>query len=408
MRDFLHKKNSMKLGYIHTNKDEQARVMQVMNLLEEKVALDELGIGRIRDAFSDLMFPGISTLQKHMKYFSLMPQLYKKATEKKYNRLSEVRTEVVRLERLMTKNLVDGSPKKTAGITGREVIGKNRSNYVKYDPAYIYNSGLQTFGILRNSQLFELIYATSKHLHAQPQKYKSEDEDSANDAEDKIGLYQFCSFPIVNYDFTRACSIALTPEDKAFIVDHITKSKACQGTLLKYLVEHEDLPLANCFPGVDDRELPEDLRIVQKRARQFADFIYVIHLRYNCIYSETNGTRDEKMFAKFAEEHKRYKESGINIDEVLNMVTLRENSSKKFCKEAAELLTIDNLTALDECIVRRERRVKGTRRKIGNQAYSYDPKYPVHDNKLSFRWETVRAFIEELRGKEANNGRNSV
>ena len=56
----------MKLGYIHTNKDEQAKVLQVMKMLSESVALDELGIGRIRDAFSDLMFPGISTLQKHM------------------------------------------------------------------------------------------------------------------------------------------------------------------------------------------------------------------------------------------------------------------------------------------------------------------------------------------------------
>ena len=394
----------MKLGYIHTNKEEQARVLQVMKMLSESVALDELGIGRIRDAFSDLMFPGISTLQKHMKYFSLMPQVYKKATEKRYNRLSEVRAEVVRLERLMTKNLVDGSPAGTIGITGSEVIGKNSNNYVKYDPAYIYNSGLQTFGILRNPQLFELIYSTSKHLHAQPQKFKSDDEDTANDTDDKSGLYQFCSFPIVDYDFTKACTVTLTPEDKTFIVDHIIKSDACQHTLLKYLVEHEELPLAQEFSDIDERLLPEDLRIVQKRAQQFADFIYVAHLRYNCIYSKMNGVCDDKMFDKFAEEHTKFKHSSINIEEVLGMVTLRENSSKMFCKEVAGYLANDNISALDDCIIRREHRVKGTRRKIGNQAYSYDPKYPVHNYKLSFRWETVRTFIEELRGKEVSHG----
>lgn len=117
----------MKLGYIHTNKDEQNRVLQVMKMLSEPVALDELGIGRIRDAFADLMFPGISTLQKHMKYFSLMPQLYKKATEKRYSRLSEVRAEVIRLERIMTRNLYEGSEDKR-GITGSEVIGRNSNN----------------------------------------------------------------------------------------------------------------------------------------------------------------------------------------------------------------------------------------------------------------------------------------
>lgn len=57
----------MKLGYIHSNKEEQARVLQVLKLTSESVALEELGIGRIRDAFADKMFPGVSTLQKHIK-----------------------------------------------------------------------------------------------------------------------------------------------------------------------------------------------------------------------------------------------------------------------------------------------------------------------------------------------------
>ena len=96
----------MKLGYIHSNKEEQARVLQVLKLTSESVALEELGIGRIRDAFADKMFPGVSTLQKHIKYFSLMPQLYRKATEKHYNRPNEVKAEIIRLEKIMTKNQI--------------------------------------------------------------------------------------------------------------------------------------------------------------------------------------------------------------------------------------------------------------------------------------------------------------
>lgn len=165
--------------------------MQVLKMTSESVALDELGIGRIRDAFADRMFPGISTLQKHMKYFSLMPQLYRKATEKRYNRLSEVKTEIIRLERIMTKNLYERN--NTPGITGREMIGKNTNNYVKYDPAYIYNPGLQTFGILHSPQLYELSYS-SKALHNGPKVTKTDDEDTNDDADEKFGLFQFCSF----------------------------------------------------------------------------------------------------------------------------------------------------------------------------------------------------------------------
>ena len=209
----------MKLGYIHSNREEQTRVMQVLKMTSESVALDELGIGRIRDAFADRMFPGISTLQKHMKYFSLMPQLYRKATEKRYNRLSEVKAEIIRLERIMTKNLCEGN--NTPGITGREMIGKNTNSYVKYDPAYIYNSGLQTFGILRSPQLYELIYSTSKALHNAPKVTKMDDEDTNDDADEKSGLFQFCSFPNVDYDFTQKCTLDLTVEDKDFIVNHV-------------------------------------------------------------------------------------------------------------------------------------------------------------------------------------------
>lgn len=37
----------MKLGYIHSNREEQTRVMQVLKMTSESVALDELGIGRV-------------------------------------------------------------------------------------------------------------------------------------------------------------------------------------------------------------------------------------------------------------------------------------------------------------------------------------------------------------------------
>ena len=275
----------MKLGYIHSNREEQTRVMQVLKMTSESVALDELGIGRIRDAFADRMFPGISTLQKHMKYFSLMPQLYRKATEKRYNRLSEVKAEIIRLERIMTKNLYEGSADKR-GITGSEIIGKNTNSYVKYDPAYIYNSGLQTFGILRSPQLYELIYSTSKALHNGPKVTKTDDEDTNDDADEKSGLFQFCAFPKVDYDFTQKCTLNLTVEDKDFIVDHILNAEACQGTLLRYIVDNPDFAIADRFEQIPSRQLPQEIGELQDLARRFADFIYMVHIRYNYIYSQ--------------------------------------------------------------------------------------------------------------------------
>lgn len=373
-------------------------MLQVMKMLSEPVALDELGIGRIRDAFADMMFPGMSTLQKHMKYFSLMPQVYKKATEKRYNRLSEVRGEIVRLERIMTKNLIEGSPVGTTGITGSEAVKKS-ANYVKYDPAYIYNSGLQVFGILRNPQVDELIYSASKNIHAMPTKYKSRDDDDEmdSDVDVKGGLYQFCSFPNVEYDFTQECSIALTEADKCFITEHICRSKACEGSLLRFLIEHTDYELGNHFEDIDAKSLPNGIATVVEHAQCFANFIYVIHLRYNYIFSEYS---DKEMLSEFNEELERHKWSGTDIDTVLQIVTIRDNGSKLFCHQVAEDIANEDWTSLDRHIIDRERHVKGSRHKIGNKPYEHR----IHHYKLSFRWETAKTFIEELRGKEVANG----
>lgn len=392
----------MKLGYIHSSKEELSRAMQVLKMTSESVALDELGIGRIRDAFADRMFPGISTLQKHVKYFSLMPQVYRKATEKQYNRLSEVKTEIVRLERIMTKNLYEGSSNKK-GITGSDTIGKGANSYVKYDPAYIYNSGLQTFEILRSAQVEDLIYSASKALHNVPKKLKSDDEEMADDAADKAGLFQFCSFPTVEYDFTKACTLDLTTADHNFIRDHILKAEACQGTLLRYLVDNPQLKLPEEFESLGDCSLPKDLAELQDLARRFADFIYMVHVRYNYIYSEY---QDEDMCKEFMRLLQTYKKCGTNIDTVLDAVTIRENSGKWFCKEIAHHIATGNITEnglLDQTIINRERRVKGSRRKIGNPAYKYNSKNRIHYYKLTYRWDTVRQFMEELR-KEVPNG----
>ncbi len=394
-----HIQTLMKLGYIYNNREEQAKVMQVLKLASESVALDELGIGRIRDAFADSMFPGTSTLQKHLKYFSLMPQLYRKACEKRYNRPSEVRAEVVKLERIMTKNLYDGSEDKR-GITGSDVIGRDDTSYVKYDPAYIYNTGLKAFGILRGEQLYGLIFSASKSLHETPKPKRHDDENMNDDAADKAGLFQFCSFPNVEYDFTQQCSLDLTPADTEFITEHILNAEACKGTLFRHIVESPDFPLADRFEDIPTHLLPPHLGKLQANAQRFADFVFMLHVRYNYILSQYT---DEEMRNVFDETMAQYLESGTDIEKVLRAVNIRENSGKVFCKACAERIAANDIEkggGLDQTIIKRERRVKGSRRKIGN--YAYDKKRPVHYYKLTYRWETVKVFAEELRKGAAN------
>ena len=47
----------MSLGWIDFSKDERNKVLNVIHLLDEPGAVDELGFGPIRDAFADFFFP---------------------------------------------------------------------------------------------------------------------------------------------------------------------------------------------------------------------------------------------------------------------------------------------------------------------------------------------------------------
>lgn len=59
----------MKLGFINFSSEEQLKMHQVIQAIQEHQAIDELGLGRIRDAFSNKLFPGISTLHNRAKYY---------------------------------------------------------------------------------------------------------------------------------------------------------------------------------------------------------------------------------------------------------------------------------------------------------------------------------------------------
>lgn len=396
----------MKIGYIHNSAEAHKRAMQVIKLTAEPQALDELGIGRIRDAFADILFPGISTLQKRVKYFSLMPQVYRRAVERgPYENIGEIRKEVIRLEIEMTRRLYENSPEDDRnGITGSTM----KQGFVKYDPAYIYHTGLLKYGILLDGDVYRAIYWASRAIHEQPRAFRSDDENSNDDAGEKTGMIQFCEFPKVDYDFLKdgpdKFTINLTAEDKSFILEHMKAGS--RGSLLNFLLDNVDKPnfvVPEYFRDIDclKKNMPEDMCRWYDKARRFSDFMYVIHLRYNCIFSERNNPSgiDRKILNEFEDELETFIKSGTDIKDVLDGLPVRERKCIDFCLDAAGHLADSDLEKLDDLIIGREANVKKSRKKIGTPGFPYRP---VHYHRLAYRWETVRTFLSEL--KKVSNG----
>lgn len=65
------------VAWVDYSAAEQERMREAIAMFEQKETRDELGIGGIRDALADLLFPGTSTIQTRLRYFVIVPWIYR-------------------------------------------------------------------------------------------------------------------------------------------------------------------------------------------------------------------------------------------------------------------------------------------------------------------------------------------
>jgi len=63
--------------WLDHREDDAQRVREALAAFDEQGMVDPLGFGGVRDAFSEMLFPGISTVQTRARYFLLVPWIYR-------------------------------------------------------------------------------------------------------------------------------------------------------------------------------------------------------------------------------------------------------------------------------------------------------------------------------------------
>lgn len=129
------------LSWLDTSADEQRRVRELIALYTQSESRDELGIGQIRDAFADGLFPGTSTIHTRARYFLFIPWLFTQGAKARSGAKLEAWTDVQ--ERRLIKALKD------EGVgAGQGLIGRVAGPKVKTLPSAIYWAALGRYGIL--------------------------------------------------------------------------------------------------------------------------------------------------------------------------------------------------------------------------------------------------------------------
>ena len=125
--------------WLDYSEQERRKMLDVIELFGEKTTRDELGLGGVRDAFADLLFPGTSTVQTRAKYFLFVPWIYL-SLEKKHTSSSKVALRERKQEIELARQLEESG--ETDGVIG--LVAKEKLQRL---PSNIYWQGLHQWGI---------------------------------------------------------------------------------------------------------------------------------------------------------------------------------------------------------------------------------------------------------------------
>lgn len=406
----------MQIGFVNFNTEEKKRVAKMMQLLQESEAIEELGIGRVRDHFSNTLFPGTSTLQHHAKYFVLLPSLYYHTAFKsqKFQTVDEVRRYIKEAEIQITRQLAkwdNGKINTTeTGITGINTLIEALNDYrkyVKYDPAYIYGSGLTKYEIIPDVCVERLILELNKKNFENPHRNNTfKSEDPTDDSGDLTGDKQLIKTCGETYDFFNGMTmnLSLSEKEASFLKDRILTS--CDGTMLAYLIDSKyEIPEGIGYFEIDGilADLSPHVIDIYKKSVLFSKLMHLIDWRYNYCYYNSFGKLD---YAESCEEEyykllAKYKSDICNQSgyrSLFNYIRYKDMMFTEFCEKCYNSVINEDLKMVDQLIKSREYTVKRERSKIGNIEYCNQKRGNPYPN--TFRWQTVKTMVNEIRNPQ--------
>ena len=381
------------IGWVDYSREERNKIINIIKLLEGQDAIDELGIGAVRDVFSDFLFPGISVLQTRAKYFVLVPYLFQMVQAEGIDDATKVAEYVRRHEEKLVEVLVRNSPG-ADGIIGSRNFKSGKT--VKMKPSSIYWNGLRATGILRYpSASIETVCGQIASSVSQRKEIQLKKDDKNKDVEqddaDALRFGPVIFTPIIPpYKVMEESTIALTREEGEYLWRQFTSSPATKGSLMSYMLREKRV-FDNLF-DIPANNLDEPLRGQFILACEFAKFIYGAHLLYNIIFADGCGVKDDMVEAEFVRWKNDYKQPPL---EDIIRVTKCSVDTAQFFIDFDGAIHADNISKAKQIVVDRESHMKRGREKL-NHPENASYKGPIHFFTLNYRYSTAKTIISDI------------
>ena len=386
----------IKVGWIDFSSKDRKKAMDIIDLMKENAAVDELGIGVVRDRLADLLFPGTSTIQTRAKYFFIVPWCMIEAEKNFKNkvdylkRLNNIETDVI-------KALIKNEPSNTTGIIGKDSIGT-----LKRKPSEIYWNALRTYNIMpfnisRNQ------YISSIKTNKNHEVEEGDDKDSNYLDNDDIRW----NIIKAEKNWKDNLTLSLTKEESEFLKEKISRHN--RNSLYSYIINNQDISLEDedIYDLTFKNTLPEIVKSDLDLALNFGKVIHGAHIRYNIILRQKNlvETEDyEEQWNQWCNEMSQFNWDKFNIDRIYEFAQTTKGT-KEFIEgwfKATRELDNINLGQLDKMIEAREYSLKGQRAKLKNYG-NVDVSKWVGLGMLEYRWRNVKTLVKDIKDGEKLN-----
>lgn len=281
------------LFWLDFSEHERRKALDVIDMFRDNGTVDELGLGTIRDAVSNILFPGTSTIQTRARYFLFIPWIYRELE----SRESAV-PDAARLARRLEMRLID------ALIEGGEsdgVIGIDAREGLKRLPSSVYWQGLRLWGI-REAEI------TLAEYHRNFRRYgrvRAARDDEALGTSGPRDVWH-ANLPDPPDKLLTTTTFKLRRSESEYLRERLMLKVS--HSLLAWLVDSAR-PSEVEYPWLhpDRASFPEPIAFVLEHARKFSLAFHGAALAYNLYLSELVHNEElvgkyERQIAEWAEE----------------------------------------------------------------------------------------------------------
>lgn len=386
-------------GWLDTDSEQRTKMLEVVDLFKEEGTVDELGIGSIRDALADSLFPGTSVLHTRLRYVLFIPWLMQRAAERKSSP-AEMSAEFRNLEYRLIDSLLVGGER-------LGVIGNTARSSLKRMPSGMYWAALGTWKIRTGDFSSDGYFRRQYDYRQLSVRTAKADDPEARELLPGTGLDPHLPQP--PDEWLKAVDFALRPEDEQYLSDVIASST--RGSMLSWLIHNQPGNRPEYVWEIDNlNNAPEQLRDLVDHARRFHTAIHGAALVYNLLLARKSGRGD--LAAEYEDRLDQWRDE-LNATAALDgwdrsgwWATIRRQNPRlrpitmQFVNRWLDLIDSDvDLTtsrAASELISTRERRIKGGRARLVNQSaldrWSGGSGLGRHE----FRWSISRGHLADL------------